>query len=166
VDEWSGLRIAVVIVAWVTVAGGALMAILWFSFGGPRAVGPDDEVRARSGVPVETGNRRITAFSSAQVGIHGVLGIMTASFVTYTAAQSDDRSGGYLAAFVALAVTAVPGVLMFRKWRSGRRPDIDANTASTREARVEDRLPTPVVLLHGAAATSIVVLVLLLFVLD
>jgi hypothetical protein len=166
VDEWTGLRIAVVVVAWATVAGGLLMAILWLSFGGARAVGPDDELMARSGVPIATRDRRVTAFSSAQVGIHGVLGVLTASFLTYAAAQSDDRSGGYLAVLVAVTVTAVPGVLMFRKWRSGRRPVIDANTESTRRPRVEDRIPTAVVLLHGAAATGIAALVLLLLVFD
>jgi hypothetical protein len=41
VDEWSGVRTALVIVAWLTVAGGALMAVLWIAFGGERAIGPE-----------------------------------------------------------------------------------------------------------------------------
>ena len=142
------------------------MAILWVAFGGTRAVGPDDELMAQSGVPIQARNRPFSAFSSAQVGIHGILAILTASFLTYTAAQSDDRSGGYLAVLVALAATAVPGLLMFRKWRSRRRPVVQAVSASTREPRVEDRIPKAVVYLHGAAAAATVIVVLVLLILD
>jgi hypothetical protein len=48
VDEWSGVRTALVIVAWLTVAGGALMAVLWIAFGGERATRPRGRRRRRA----------------------------------------------------------------------------------------------------------------------
>jgi hypothetical protein len=165
-DDWSALRIAVVVVAWLTVAGGITLAVTWVAVGGGRGYGPEDELLAKAGVDVERGPRPIAAFSSAQVGIHALLGIMTAALVTYAAARSDDRPTGYVAGIVAIAVTATPGLLMFRKWRSSRRPVIPGVTGSARGPKVEDRLPKAVVYLHGLAAATIVVLLVLLLVVD
>lgn len=167
-DEWSGLRTALVIVVWLTVAGGALMAVLWIAFGGERAIGPEDEMMARAGVRIDHEGRRLTSFSSAQVGIHGFLGILTAALITYAAVRVDDRNAGYWAGLVAVALTAIPGTLMFLKWRNQRRrPAVGGARASGHgTARVEDRLPSPVVLLHGAAVLTTVGLLVALLVLD
>jgi len=164
VDDWSGLRTALVIVVWVTVMGGALMALLWTSFGGARALDPNDELMARAGVPLGEEGRKVTSFSSAQVGIHGLIGLLTASLITYAAVRGDDRGAGYLAALVALGVTAIPGTLMFLKWRAGFRPAVAGATVPDR--RVEDRLPRPVVFLHGLAAITTAAVVVALLVLD
>jgi len=162
VDDWSGLRTVLVIVVWVTVAGGALMAMLWTAFGGARALDPNDELLVQAGVPVDQRDRKVTSFTSAQVFMHGVIAILTASLITYAAVRGDDRDTGYIAGLVAVAVTAIPGILMFRKWRTGHRPAVAG--ASVPERRVEDRLPKPVVYLHGlaAAATAGVLVALLL----
>ena len=165
-DEWTGLRIAVVVVAWVTVLGGLTLAVTWLVAGGSRAYGPEDELMAKAGVDVEHGPRPVAAFSSAQVGIHGLLGIMTAALVTYAAARADDRPTGYLAGIVAIAVTATPGIMMFRKWRSARRPVVPGRTASARGPKVEDRLPRAVVYGHGLAATTTAVLLIILLLVE
>jgi|GEM_PF-6033016 len=165
-DAWEGLRTAAVIVVWVTVAGGLLMATIWFAAGGAGAVGPEDELMASSGARVQRRSRRVTSLSSAQVGMHGLLGILTACLVTYGALLDDDRTGGYVALLVAIAVTALPGILMFRKWRSGRAPDLTGIDARPTEGRSEDRLPRPVVYLHGLAALTTAAIVVALLVVD
>lgn len=153
-----------VVVMWLTVAGGALLATLWVAFGGGRAVGPDDELVPAAGAPLRRDEQRVTSLGTAQVGIHGLVGILTASLVTYAAARGSDRTDGYLAALVALAITAVPGVFMFTKWRTGR--SVDGLRASTRRQRVEDRLPRPLVYLHGLGALTTVTLVVILLVVE
>lgn len=112
-DDWIGLRVAVIVAAWTTVTGGVLLAAMWTAAGGLRAISPEDELIAESGMSPATPTDRTTSFSSSQVGIHGihgVLGILTASLVTYGALRADDRSSGYGALLVALIVTALPGV--------------------------------------------------------
>ena len=162
-DEWAGLRTAAIVVAWLTVSGGLLMAVLWFSRGGAHAIGPEDELMAGTGIEVAREKRRVTSFSSAQVGMHGLLGILTAVLITYGMLRDDDRTAGYFALLVAIVLTATLGTLMFRKWRAGRRPAVPGVDTARRE-RVEDALPRPVVYLHGAAAmltlAAVVVLVL------
>src|SRR3712207_4252192 len=101
-DEWSGLRTAAIVVAWLTVSGGVLMAVLWFARGGARAIGPEDELMAETGTAVARNERRVTSFSSAQLGMHGLLGILTAVLITYGVLRDDDRSGGYIALIVAI----------------------------------------------------------------
>jgi len=51
-DAWEGLRTAAIVVVWVTVGGGLLLAVLWVARGGGRAIGPEDQIMAESGVPV------------------------------------------------------------------------------------------------------------------
>jgi hypothetical protein len=162
---------------------------------------------ARAGVRVDDEGRPRTSFSSAQVGMHGFLGILTAGLITYAAVRVDDRGAGYWAGLVSIAVTAIPGTLMFLKWRGQRRPDIGATTdlagnsrveagvgaatpaapleagagaaagarsvrprpgsgGAARGRRVEDRLPSPVVLLHGIAALTTAALLVALLLLD
>jgi hypothetical protein len=81
--------------------------------------------------------------------------------VTYAALRGDDRASGYIAAIVVIALTAIPGVLMFLKWREGRRPG-----ATRGSARVEDRLPRPIVYFHGFGAATTAVLAIVLLVVD
>jgi hypothetical protein len=166
-DDWAGLRTAMAIIVWVTVAGGLTMAVIWVASGGGRAVGPETDVSARAGVPVTTANRAVTSFSAAQVAIHGLLGVLTAGLVTYAALRHDDRTAGYLALVIALVVTAIPGVLMVRKWLTGQRPAVvDGVPARSAPERVEDHLPRAVVYLHGLAAVGTAALVVLLLLLD
>jgi hypothetical protein len=168
VDEWGALRTVAAVVAWITVMGGLVMATIWFGSGGARAVGPEDELLAESGVRPRGSRRRQTSFSTAQVGIHGLLGTLTASLVTYAMVRDDDRGAGYVAVLVAILVTAVPGTLMFRKWRSGQRPHVPGVGAATlaEDRRVEDHLPRAVVYAHGLAAAATATLVVVLLAVD
>jgi hypothetical protein len=166
VDEWEALRTIAVVVGWITVAGGLLMAIIWLALGGGRAIGPEDELMAQAGIPVTRRERRYTALSTAQVGMHGLFGLATAGLLTYAAARPDDRPSGYLAVLAVAAVTITIGLLMFRKWRSPRRPAIDGHPAGDRGPKVEDRLPRAVVYGHGAAAAAVVILVIVLVVVE
>ena len=165
-NDWEGLRTIVVVVGWITVVGGAVLAALWVGFGGGKAIGPEDELMAQAGLPVSRPERRYTALSSAQVGMHALLGIGTAGLLTYAAARPDDRRAGYFAVLVVAAVTIFVGALMFRKWRSSRRPSVDGNPAGDRGPKVEDRLPKAAVFFHGAAAAAVVVLVAVLVVVE
>jgi hypothetical protein len=158
-NDWQGLRTIAVIVAWITVVGGALLDALWIGFGGVKSIGPEDELMAQAGVPVARSERRYTALSSAQVGMHGFFGIATAGLLTHAATRPDDRRAGYFAVLVVAAVTIFVGALMFRKWRSPRRPAVDGNPAGDRGAKVEDRLPRAAVFFNGAAAAAVVLLV-------
>ena len=162
-DDWRGLRIALIILAWATVAGGATLASLWSLRGGLRARGPEEDETPAAGAVAWT-DARVTSFTTAQVGVHGLLGVLTASLLTYAVLQ-DDRRTGYLASLVALALTAVPGVLMFVKWRRRGRPE-RAAAGRTATERVEDRLPGPIVYLHGLAALTTAAIVAILLVVD
>lgn len=165
-NDWEGLRIAVVTVAWLTVAGGLILAAMWVAYGGGRAIGPEDQLMADSGVPLGRSESRYTAFSSAQVGMHGFFGITTAGLLTYAAGRSGNRGSGYLAVLVVAAITISLGLLMFSKWRSSRRPSVDGDPAGDHGPKVEDKLPRVVVYLHGAGAAGIVVLIGLLLVVE
>jgi hypothetical protein len=167
-EEWGGLRAAVVVVAWLTVLGGLTLAAAWFSRGGARAVGPEDEGLepvARQHALGRAGRAAVTSFSSAQVGVHGLLGVLTAALLTYAAARGSDRSTGYMTVLLAVAVTAIPGVVMFRKWLANARPQV-AETVAPRSGRVEDQLPKAVVFAHGIGALTIVVLTVVLIIVD
>jgi uncharacterized protein (DUF2237 family) len=164
-DDWTALRTGATVVIWVVVAGGLVLAITWLARGGVRAIGPEDRLLGQSSVPAKQ-RRRTTSFGAAQVGIHGLLGVMTASLLTYAAVRTTDRSTGYAAVLVALAVTAVPGSLMFAKWRRREQPGLASEDLSGGRERAEDRLPRPVVYAHGLAAVGTAALVLILLVVD
>ena len=162
-DDWRGLRIALVVVVWLTVGGGALLGTIWSLRGGHVARGA--EHAAAPGVSLPGGDDpRVTSFSSAQVGVHALLGVLTAAFVTYGAVRTSDRGSGYPALLLAIAITAIPGALMFLKWRRSRRTA--ARPVVPDDERVEDRLPAPVVYLHGVGALTTAVLVVLLALAD
>src|SRR5215210_551506 len=164
-DDWEALRTTALVTVWLTVSGGAVMAAIWFKSGGARSVGPEDGLMADAGVPVERGDRPVTAFTSAQLGIHGLLGILTAALLTYGVRLDDDRRRGYVAILVAIGLTGSLGFIMFRKWRSGQRPRVPGVDVDRRE-RAEDHLPRIVVYLHGAAAIATGALVLMLLLVD
>jgi hypothetical protein len=164
-DEWVELRTIALALVWVTVAGGALMASIWLAAGGPRALGPEDELGAKAGLPLR-GDRRITSFTTVQVGLHAVSAILTASLLTYAMTYDGDRRDGYIALLAALLVTAIPGSMMLHKWRSGLRPQVPVAAAEAPHERVEDRIPRVVVIAHGLAAATTFALVLALLLLD
>ncbi len=164
-DDFRGLRILLVIVVWATIGGGALIATLWVALGGGRAIGPDDIDDRR--VDPARPERRVTSFSTAHIGLHAILGLLTAALITYAALRSTDRDAGYAAGFVALLVTALPGALLFRLWRDrSHRGRPDAPPRDVAATRVEDRLPAPVVYLHGLAAIATAALLVALFLID
>jgi hypothetical protein len=158
-NEWEALRVAIVAAAWLTVAVGLLLALIWAIAGGARAVGPEDELMSVAGVEPDRPIRHQTSWSAANVGMHGMLGILTAALITYAAARHDAE--GYLAALAAIAITAIPGGVMFLRWHRGQRPRVQG-VADRR--RVEDRLPRPAVYGHGAmVGITAVLAVILLF---
>jgi len=161
-DGWHGWRVALVIAVWVTIAGGLVLGALWTAFGGLSAAGPEDEQLAASGVEPEGPVRRVTSFSSPQVGVHGLLGVLTGALVTYGATRHE--VGGHIALLVALAITAVPGAVMFAKWQRGDRPRLAVDTAG--QPRVEDRLPKVLVYFHGLGTLVTAALVAVLLVGD
>jgi hypothetical protein len=165
-DDWEGLRTAAIVLVWLTVGGGLLLATMWFAFGGARAVGPEDEIMSQAGTPPDPARRTTTSFSSAQVGMHGLLAVLTALLVTYGATLRDDRSGGYVALLGSLAVTAIPGVLMFWKWHTKKRPHVKGVAVGVGRPRVEDRLPKLVVYAHGLAAVATISIIVVLLVVD
>jgi hypothetical protein len=147
-EEWQALRTLAMIAVWLTVVVGLLMGAVWLKFGGARAVGQEDQITSEAGGRVGTKNGTTTSFSSAQVGIHALLALLTASLATYALSHSADREDGYLAVLGCVAVTGIPGTVMFWKWRTGTRPSVRNLDVAPRE-RVEDHLPRPLVLLHG-----------------
>ena len=68
---------------------------------------------------------------------------------------SDDSAGLAWAAFIVLLPVALLGFVMLLRWLAGRR----AGAAASGDA--EQRLPVPVVLVHGLLAVTTLVLVLL-----
>jgi len=162
-DDWAWLRTVVVVLAWVAVAGGAVLAALWVAFGGLRALSPEDRLLAATGAAPDQDRERETAFTSAQVGIHGLLGIGTAALITY-AATTDDRVAGYAASLVAIVITAIPGVLMFLRWRE--RPPQQPRVGRRRPPRVEHRLPASGVYAHGFFSACIVIGLIVLLAVD
>lgn len=164
VDEWTGLRTALIVVTWITVLGGVLLTAVWAARGGARAIGPELAQVDDPG-PVEAEGRPVTSFSAGQLGAHGTLGLLTAILITYAALRDEDRVTGYVALLVALAITAIPAVMMFLTWRSGERPAV-AGVDTSAAPRVEDRLPAPMVYLHGLLAAVIVAIVVVLLIVE
>jgi hypothetical protein len=165
VNEWHELRTAALIVVWVTVAGGLVLALVWLRHGGARAVGPEDQIMSEAGNVVQSKNGKVTSFSSAHVGMHGLLALLTALLATYGLVRQDDRGGGYLAILGAVIITGIPGGLMFWKWHAGHRPAVRGVRVAAMD-RAEDHLPRPVVYLHGLLAFAFVVLLVVLLAVD
>src|SRR3954468_15962922 len=112
--DWAGLRTAAAILAWVTVIAGLTLGVAWIALGGGRSFGPNDELMAQS--RPSTGHRadRFTAWTSAQIGMHGIVGVFLASLLAYAIAQpADDRLQGYLAVLAVASVSVLTGLLMF-----------------------------------------------------
>jgi hypothetical protein len=157
-DDWEVWRVAIVVAAWLTVLGGLLMGSLWTMFGGARAAGPEDETLAVAGVDPHRRIERQTSFPVAVIFGHGLVGILTASFITWAASRNE--TDGYIAVLVAILVTAVPGTVMYLRWKSGQRPRV---RGADGRPRVEDRIPKPVVYGHGlmVGVTTLLAVVLL-----
>jgi hypothetical protein len=158
-NDWDAWRIAIVVAAWLTVAGGLLMGTLWAVFGGLRAAGPEDEMVAVAGVHPHRAVTKQTSFSAATVTGHAMAGILTASFITWAATR--DQAAGYIGVLLLIAVTAIPGVVMYLRWRRGERPVV---RGVDRQPRVEDRLPKVAVYGHGllVAVTTVLAVILLM----
>lgn len=134
------------LIAWiVTAAGGIDLIATWLAAGGVRR---RHEAVSRLPVPA--------VFGHASLAVIGLL-LWIAYLIT------DDRVLAWLA-FIVLPIIASVGAFMFVLWRrafrAGRHHEAseDVERASTSP---ESRLPVPVVFLHGAAAVTTVVLVLL-----
>jgi hypothetical protein len=162
-NEWPALRVVALIVVWLTVAGGITLAVTWLRHGGARAVGPESGIVSEAAAADRA--KIVTSFSSAQVGIHGLLGLLTAALATYALLRADDRGGGYVAVLGAILVTAIPGTLMYLKWHRGARPRVRRTGVGSAE-RVEDHLPAIVVFGHGLMALTFLVLVAGLLLVD
>lgn len=164
-DEWGVLRVVAIVAAWVAVAGGALMAAVWFARGGVRAFGPEDQLAAEQHRLRRT-NDRSTSFTVVQLGMHALLGLAAAAFVTYVMTYSGDRTDAYVGALVFAVAAAIPGVLMFRKWRRGERPIPEPEGLAPAGERVEDGIPRVVAYFHGLAALAVIGLAVALLLLD
>jgi hypothetical protein len=162
-DDWEWLRTTVVVLAWVAVAGGTVLAALWVALGGLRAFGPEDQLLVQTGAAPERDRERETAFSSAGVGVHGLVGIGTAALITY-AATNDDRTAGYVAGLIAVVLTAVPGVIMFLRWRE--REPRQPRVGRRRPPRVEHRLPASGVYAHGFFSALVAIGLVVLLIVD
>jgi len=137
--EWAAL------VAWVlTAGGGVVMLAIWVARGGMR-----QRESGRIRPPLILGH-----FALAATGL--VL------WIVYLAADSDALAW---VAFVLLLVVAGLGFTMFAIWqrqRQARATVTQAATATSGPAQpAEQRFPVAVVALHGLAAATTLVLVLL-----
>ena len=136
--EWAAL------IAWVLTAGGGLvMLAIWISRGGMR-----QREAGRIKPPLIFGH-----FALAATGL--VL------WIVYLATDSDALAW---IAFVILLVVALLGFTMFGIWMRQRQARVavaQAATASGPGQPAEQRFPVPIVALHGVAAATTLVLVLL-----
>lgn len=165
-NEWSSLRTVLSVAVWLTLSGGVVMAAVWLRSGGRKAIGPEDELHAQAGEPVDQRGRRWTSFGSAQIGMHAMLGLMTAALVTYAATYDGERSNGYIGVAIAVIVTAIPGVAMFRKWFRGDIPRLPRHVRTVDDDRAEDHIPRIVAYVHGLSALATLGLIVALFFLD
>lgn len=130
------------LIGWlVTAVGGFVLLGTWVAKGGHR---PTTEPRSR--------------FSPGQVFGHFLLAAAgLVLWIVYVAADSD---GVAWPAFAILVVVALIGFSMFFRWlpqvRGGQRAGGSAATATP-----EQKLPVPVVVAHGLAGATTLVLVLI-----
>ena len=137
--EWAAL------IAWVLTAGGGLvMLAIWLSRGGMR-----QRESGRIRPPLILGH-----FALAASGL--VL------WIAYLGTDSDALAW---VSFVILLVVAGLGFTMFAIWQRQRRARVsvaqEATATSGSAQPAEQRLPVVIVALHGLAAATTVVLVLL-----
>ena len=137
--EWAAL------IAWVLTAGGGLvMLAIWVSRGGMR-----QREAGRIRPPLI-----LAHFALAATGL--VL------WIIYLATDSDALAW---IAFAILLVVALLGFTMFAIWMRQRQARVavaDAATATSGPVQpAEQRFPVPIVALHGIAAATTLVLVLL-----
>jgi hypothetical protein len=133
------------LIAWlVTAGGGAVMLAIWLSRGGMR-----QREAGRIQPPLILGH-----FALAATGL--VL------WIVYVATDSDALAW---IAFVLLLVVAALGFAMFAKWAAQRQTRATVEQAATAASGpatpAEQRFPVAIVGLHGLAAATTLVLVLL-----
>jgi FtsH-binding integral membrane protein len=146
------------LIAWLATAGGGLtMVSIWMAKGGVRQA-KDETAGAAHGAPVTGPTTRLDpwkVWSHVTVALVGL-----AIFILYMV-QDDEASTGYepapWIAFALLLVVAGFGLSMAIPWFQDRR----ARTAggSARRKPAEQSIPAIVVLLHGLAASTTIVLV-------
>jgi hypothetical protein len=129
------------LIGWlVTAVGGFVLLGTWVAKGGHR---PTTEPRSR--------------FSPAQVFGHFLLAAAgLVLWIVYVAADSD---GVAWPAFAILVVVALIGFSMFFRWLPQMRGQQRVGEAAT--ATPEQKLPVPVVVAHGLAGATTLVLVLI-----
>ena len=129
------------LIAWVVTAGGGFILLgKWVATGGHR---PTTEPRSR--------------FSPGQVFGHFLLAATgLVLWIIYVAADSD---GVTWPAFAILVLVALIGFSMFFRWLPQVRGRQRVGGAAT-NATPEQKLPVPVVVAHGLAGATTLVLVL------
>jgi hypothetical protein len=130
------------LIAWVVTAGGGFVLLgKWVAAGGHR---PTTEPRSR--------------FSPGQVFGHFLLAATgLVLWIVYVAADND---GVTWAAFAILVLVALIGFSMFFRWLPQVRGRQRIGGAAT-NATPEQKLPVPVVVAHGLAGATTLVLVLI-----
>ena len=139
------------LVAWiVTAAGGLLLYLLWTAGGGLRQQAEDTEP--------PTG-RTITVIGLWQIVTHGSMALVGLFLWAVYLAKSDDPGSQFGAApwltVGLLLFVAGLGLSMYRNWHRNR----PARRSPERPA--DQRLAAPIVYLHGLAALTTLVLVVL-----
>lgn len=153
------------LIAWLVTAGGGLvMAGIWMARGGLRQRLDPAQVPGPGSGPIDEGAHpeQDSRLPMWQVFTHAVLALVGLGvFVLYMV--SGEESPGYgTAPWIALAFLAVVasfGVAMVRKWHSDRK--LLGERRRDPDAPAEQAIPMPVVALHGLAAVTTVVLLVL-----
>jgi manganese efflux pump family protein len=132
--EWAAL------IAWVLTAGGGLLLLtIWLRQGGMRQREGGDRIRP----PL----------------LFGHFGLAATGLVLWLIYVFTDAGALAWIAFALLVVVAALGSTMFFGW--WRRRQAGALAAATESVPAEQHFPVPLVALHGIAAVTTVVLVLL-----
>jgi hypothetical protein len=145
----------------VTIAGGALLALLWLVHGGARRAADVDAPPSAAG----THTRREDRAGRSRIGVsvlanHGSLAVVGAILWGLFTLNTDDEAYKPLrwVAVALLVVTIALGLSMFGRWLGDRRRRHDGDGT---ERRPEQRLPALLVIFHGLAAAATLVVVVL-----
>ncbi len=131
------------LVAWVVTAlGGFVLLAKWVAAGGHR---PTTEPRSR--------------LSPGQVFGHFLLA--AAGLVLWIVYVAADNDGVTWVAFAILVLVALIGFSMFFRWLPQVRGRQRVGGAPTGDSTPEQKLPVPVVVAHGLAGATTLVLVLI-----
>ncbi len=142
----------------VTMAGGAVLLVLWLVHGGAKRPADTDPTATGGVQQTATMTRTRSRIPLSVIVPHASLAVVGAiSWALYSANKGDTAysPARWFSVAVLLATIAL-GLAMFRPWLADRR----SGDSEARE-HPEQRLPAVVVLLHGLAAAATLVLVLL-----